>query len=447
VFAQDSWTPTPSWRLDYGLRYDLSTYELPASATVESVIPNGGATRDTDDIAPRFGFTWSPGGRGRTVVRGGAGMFYDKLVLAFPAVAAVTSGTRIGLTAPQGYTFELTEESVEAFIEEFGYDEFRAVLEDGLLFPEELVLRFSTDTSLDTPYTVQYNLGLERALGARAALRVNAVRTLGYHLARMRDLNPVVALDPPCADEDGNIDPTDLTCVGIPVHRDPTVGSIAAITTSGRSWYSALETGLSWRGPSSWAQLSYTWSKTLDTGPDPLKGGIYLPANSDDLLAEKGRSDHDRRHRVVLSGEGSLPWWNLRASVVAQYMTGAPFNVTTGLDENRDGINTDRPEGVGRNTGASTSLDAINEIRVEEGLEPVGSLDEPDFLQVDVRVTKALVAGTGRWSGEAYLQVFNLFDRFNAGPIEGRITSSSFGRPVGYIGPPRTIELGFRFGF
>ena len=44
-------------------------------------------------------------------------------------------------------------------------------------------------------------------------------------------------------------------------------------------------------------------------------------------------------------------------------------------------------------------------------------------------------------------EVFNLLDRYNAGPIEGRITSSSFGRPVGYIGPPRTIELGLRFGF
>jgi len=447
LFVQDSWTPTPAWRFDYGLRYDVSTYELPASARVESSIPNGGASRDTDDVAPRFGFTWSPGGRARTVVRGGAGVFYDKLVLAFPAVAAVTSGTRIGLTVPQGYTFELTEAAVEEFIAEFGYDAFRQIVENELDFPEELTLRFSTATELDTPYTVQYNLGFERQLGRNSALRVNALRVLGYHLPRMRDLNPVVAISPTCLDDAGLPAPEDLSCVGIPVHRDPTVGSIAAITTAGRSWYSALETGWRWRGATSWASVSYTWSKSLDTGPDPLKGGIYLPANSDDVFAEKARSDHDRRHRLVVAGEVPLPWLGMRASVVGQYMTGSPFNVTTGLDENRDGINTDRPEGVGRNSGADTPLDAVNAIRADEGLPPVTSVEEPDLLQVDLRLAVPLALRGGRIRGETFLQVFNLLDRFNGGPVEGRVTTSSFGRAVGYAGPPRTVELGLRLGF
>lgn len=447
VFAQDSWRPSEAWRFDYGFRYDVGSYRLPASARVDSAIPNGGADRDTDDIAPRLGFTWTPGGRGATVIRGGAGVFHDKLVLAFPAVAAVTSGTEIGLLFPQGLTFELTEEVVEQFIDQFGYDAFRDVVENDLVFPEDLTLRFSTATELETPYTVQYNLGLEQRLGRRSAIRANVVRTLGYHLPRMRDLNPVTSLSPPCRDDDGNVVPGDLSCVGIPVHRDPDVGSIAAITTTGRSWYSALETGYRWRGERSWASLSYTWSKALDTGPDPLKGGIYLPPDSDDLRSEKGRSDHDRRHRVVLSGEGPLPWWNLRGSIVAQYMSGAPFNVTTGLDENVDGINSDRPEGVGRNSGESTSLDAVNVIRAEEGLPPVEGLAEPSLLQVDVRLTWPFALRGGDNTGELFLQVFNLFDRFNGGAVEGRVTSRDFGRAVAQVGPPRTLEVGLRLGF
>ena len=54
----------------------------------------------TDNWAPRFGFTFTPTDDGRLLIRGGAGMFYDKLVLAFPAVSAVTSGTAIQLAVP-----------------------------------------------------------------------------------------------------------------------------------------------------------------------------------------------------------------------------------------------------------------------------------------------------------------------------------------------------------
>ncbi|HET9480560.1 MAG TPA: TonB-dependent receptor, partial [Candidatus Polarisedimenticolia bacterium] len=138
VFMQDSWQVAKSLNLNYGVRYDLSTFTLPASASVDSTIPNGGAGRDTNNIAPRFGFAWSPGEGNRTVVRGGAGVFYDKLALGFPAVAAITSGTRIGLSFPRGLTLELTEDVVE----QIGIDEVREVV----VFPPELTLRFSTGT-------------------------------------------------------------------------------------------------------------------------------------------------------------------------------------------------------------------------------------------------------------------------------------------------------------
>ena len=106
-----------------------------------------------------------------------------------------------------------------------------------------------------------------------------------------------------------------------------------------------------------------------------LKGGIYLPPDSDDLGAERGRSDSDRRHRLVLAAEGRLPWWGLRVSGVLEMATGSPFNVTTGGDENQDGIPTDRPAGLGRNTGADTPLDSVNALRAERGLAPLNNLE------------------------------------------------------------------------
>ncbi len=422
LFAQDTWQAHRNLTLNYGLRYDLSTYHLPESARVESSLPNGGAPIDTNNVAPRVGFTWTPLPGGRLVFRGGAGMFYDKLVLGFPAVAAITSGTEIGLLFPQGFTFEFTEDTVA----ELGMD----VIRPELFFPENLTLRFSTGTTLDTPYVNQFNLGAQWAVGAHGTMDVNAVRVLGYHLALMRDLNPVIG----------------KTIQGVPVHRDDTVGSIAAVVTEGRSWYSGLDLAWKWRSEGMWYTAAYTLSKAEDLGPDPLKGGVSLPPDSDDIPGEKGRSDADRRHRFVLSGQSLLPWWDLRASAVLQVASGTTFNVTTGRDENLDGFTNDRPRGVGRNTGAGTDLDAVNAVRAAALLPPVSHLEEPVFFQIDLRIAKPFLNAKGT-GGEAFVQVFNLMNRYNPGPIEGRAVSSHFGEAIGQVGPPRTIELGIKLDF
>lgn len=455
LFAQDRWQATPSLQLDYGVRYDVSTYTLPDEAAVDSTIPNGGASRDTDNIAPRFGFSYSPKNAENTVIRGGAGVFYDKIVLGFPAVAAITSGTEIGLFFPQGTTIEITEQLVE----ERGIEE---ILPE-LFFPDQLVLRFSTAPELETPYTVQLNLGFETAIGARSAFSANAIRAQGYHVPIMRDLNPVTGIVPfpgICPDMEIPFEEDDDT-VGLPCHnRDPARGSIAALTTDGRSWYTGLDLKFKHRGERGWFQASYTLSKAEDLGFDPLKDGFSLPP-TDDLSSEKGRADGDRRHRLVVSGDLPLGWMGLRASGVLQMSSGLPFNVTTGVDDNFDGSDNDRPDGVGRNTGEDTPLGPINALREEQndvfrGVAPgdpglllpeITSLDEPSFSQVDVRLYRPFEWNDGRGRGEVFLQVFNLFDRFNAGLIEGRAISRNFGEAISLAGPPRTIELGLRVGY
>lgn len=433
-FVQDSWHAGERLVLDYGLRYDLSTFRLPKGTSVPSFIPNGGADRDTDNLAPRFGFAFTPRPAGRLVLRGGAGVFYDKLVLGFPAVASITSGTQIGLLFPQGLALEINEEVVE----QVGIDAIKA----GLIFPPELILRFSTGTRLDTPYTVQYGLGAEWAVGTRGSFEAGVTRALGYHQALLRDLNPVTGLDP----------------VGVPQHRDGTVGSIAAIVTEGRSWYNGLKLDYHWRGKDSWCSASYTLSRAEDLGSDPLREGIWLPPDSDRIPDERARSDADRRHRLALVGESRLPWLGLRASGVVQLASAAPFNVTTGRDENHDGITTDRPAGVRRNTGSSTPLGPINATRQNANvlrqqvgllpLPPILSIPSPPRLaQIDLKISRPFAWGAHKGAGEFFVQVFNALDRWNGGPIEGRATSADFGLPIGQLGPPRTIEAGLKIGF
>jgi Carboxypeptidase regulatory-like domain/TonB dependent receptor-like, beta-barrel len=423
AFAQDSWQPSSSWVLDFGLRYDLDTYTLPKSASVRSTIPNGGAGRDTNNLAPRFGFTYTAGKNRDWVVRGGAGVFYNKTVLAFPAVAAITSNTQIGLIFPQGFLFELTEEAIA----QYGID----AIKPGLMFPDSLVLRFSTGTRLDSTQANLFNLGFEKGVRDKGVFSVNATRALTYHVPLMRDLNPVVG----------------KTLDGIPIHRDSTTGSIAAVTTDGRAWYTGVDVGWKWQDALGWYSVSYTWSKSVDTGPDPLKGGIYLPPNSDDISSERGPSDNDRRHRFVVAGDLGLGLGGLRISGVYQFASAIPFNVTTGTDDNLDGITSDRPPGIGRNTGTNTPLGPINAYRADNGLPPVQSLTAPTLSQLDLKLYRPFAAKQGKLGGQAFVQIFNVLNRYNGGLVEGRVLASNFGKVISYAGPPRTVELGLKLGF
>jgi len=436
LFAQDRWDVGAGLLLDYGLRYDVNSYTLPGR--VDSVIPNGNAQRDTDNIAPRFGFTYTPGKKGKWVIRGGAGIFYDKLVLGFPAAVAVTSGTSIALTFPGIFQTPFNES---------WFDTWTDRLLPIFIIPE-LALRFSSDTELETPFNVQYTLGFDRALGKHHAIRANVVHALGYNLPLMRDLNPVRGLFyiGTVCDENYN-DPTFETG-DLPCHLDdPTTGSIAAITTTGQSWYTGVDLRWRWQGENAWLSTSYTWADAEDLGPDPLKGDLYLPPDSDNLRGERARSDGARKHGLVLAGDLGLPWAGLRMSGVLRLSSGLPYNVTTGRDDNLDGLTTDRPEGVGRNSGKHTDLTVVNELRVEAGLPPVESLSEPSFSQIDLRLYRQFQFRGGRSRGEIYFQVINVLDQENPGLIEGRVLAGNFGGVIGLAGPPRSIELGLKFGY
>jgi hypothetical protein len=464
AFAQDGWQLGSRLLLDYGLRYDVSTFQLPATARVNTTIPNGGAVPDRNNVAPRLGFTYTGGSDRQWVVRGGGGVFYDKLALAFPAVAAVMSGTEIRLVPIQATTFPITESVVE---DPAKWSEIEKALTDPAspFKLDNLIMRFSTGTRLDTPRTVQWSLGLERRIGSRGSVQVEATRALGYNLPLMKDLNPVVAYKDPWFNEYVAQPDPELRYYYTPVHRDEAAGvpyeeqtgSIAAIVTEGRSWYEGLDVVWRWQGEGGWYTASYTLSRSEDMAPDPLKGGIYLPPDSDNLSGERGRSDADRLHRFVLSGEHALPWMGLRASGVIQLSSAAPFNVTTGQDDNLDGITTDRPVGVGRNTGEDTPPERINSLRERENelrrlrnqpeLSMVGSLHAPSFFQVDLRISKPFAAREMKTRGEMFLQVFNLFDRLNGGLVDGRVVSPTFGQVIGLAGPPRTLELGVRLAY
>jgi len=157
-----------------------------------------------------------------------------------------------------------------------------------------------------------------------------------------------------------------------------------------------------------------------------------LPADSHNLSPEWGRSLFDIRHRFVLAGTSDLPGaFRLGLMLVAN--SGLPFNITTGSDDNGDGVANDRPSGVTRNTGQG-----------------------PGFTQTDLRVSKIFnfykgpLNSDGDVSGfrkmELSLDAFNLFNHTNLANIIGQVSSPRFGQATSAL-PARTLQLSIRFNF
>ena len=138
-------------------------------------------------------------------------------------------------------------------------------------------------------------------------------------------------------------------------------------------------------------------------------------------MGDRGPASNDARHRVTTSGTIDLPW-DCHVSTVLTARTALPYNITTGRDDNRDGVTNDRPPGVGRNAArGSASFDA------------------------DVRVSKLIVLGRSRI--ELRAEVFNLTNASNWTNYQGnQLTTLTFGQPAG-SGPPRQLQLGARFDF
>jgi hypothetical protein len=213
---------------------------------------------------------------------------------------------------------------------------------------------------------------------------------------------------------------------------NPHFANIGRFEAVGDSWTNALTLSLNVR-PRAWghARVSYTLSKSMDTSGNAF---FSSPQDNLDIAGEKGPSDNDQRHRLMVSGTIGGVGRSLRRVLVGvefgyvvSYATGVPFNIVAGSDLNNDTNNNDRPAGITRNSGRQAATSSV-----------------------DVRASRAFRIA-GQQSIEALIEVFNAFNRVNILALNSTFGSgtaplSTFGQPT-LAGDPRQVQLGLRWKF
>ena len=364
-FIEDNIRLKPNFSLYAGLRYYWQNY----------------FHDDSDNFAPRISFAYSPTVKSKTVIRGGAGIFYDRTgpspigdLLHFNGVNLL----RFLVDSPPHYPVQPTDLS-------------------GV--PTSIV---TLDPRTHIPYTLQYSIGVERQVTAKTAFSAVYIGNRGIGVFRSIDANAPLP-----------------GSVARP-HAD--FGQVREMQSQGYLKGNALE--LTFRGKLNKyfsGQVQYTLSRT-----DNNSSGItFFPANSYDAAADWGRSDNNRLNKFdLLASTQAIKFFTL--GVALSLYSGKPVDITTGGDDNHDGIFNDRPGGVGRNTMPGPGL-----IDLDLNL----SHDFP--LSKRKKEVKVLSLS---------LNSFNVLNHPNYVTYIGALSSPLFGQPVA-AQPPRRMQLDVAFKF
>jgi Carboxypeptidase regulatory-like domain/TonB dependent receptor len=445
VYAQDTYRANTDLTLDLGLRYD-----------------NQSLSDSRKDLAPRVGFGWHPGSDARLSIRGGYGLYYTQLIANVVAGYLVSGldGLTTYTAAPgqTGFPTCLTggclpvsldprtlaasqlparDITIRAGLADFYRAQFAKYgLNFDLLpdYPEKLL----------NPKSQMGSIGAEREFGRGLFIGADYVHQHWDNLQRTVDLNAPSPFDRTAPGQVRTVAAANATRPILPANGG--VRQVSVLTNLGVSDYSGVTAEVSYRRREKvYAAVSYTLSKATNTS-EPDGNGIASNQGNIARLGEeeRGPSLLDQRHRAVITFRYQLPY-SMTAGTVTQLASARPFNATTGLDNNGDGANTDRPVIDGAVAGKSA-------------FRGTGTQDVSIFLEgrIKARARRTLLLR---------LEGFNVFNHANvlgrAQTIFGDTTTvnPTFGQLVAVgtatnaipalanIDSPRTFQLQVRFVF
>jgi hypothetical protein len=333
------------------------------------------------NFAPRLSFAYAPAAKGGTVIRGGAGFFFDRTGPSPISDLLHFNGVRLKRFILENPTYPVTAPELAGL-------------------PTSVVV---LDPRQRIPYTIQYGAGIEQQVNATSSISVNYMGSRGIDLFRSVDVNA-----PP---------PPEYFA-----RPNPSLGQERQLQSEGYQKRNALE--ISFRGrPVHYftGQAQYTLGKSYNN----TSGITYFPANSYFPGAEWSRSDNDQRNKFDLLGTLEAGKWFNFGTALSLY-SGKPVEVTTGNDDNHDGLAIDRPIGVPRN-----------------------SLHGPSYINLDFNLAHDIHLAKRKKEGPVAtisINSFNVLNHENDVTYIGVVSSPFFGRAVA-AQPPRRLQFDLEFKF
>lgn len=414
LFLQDDWNATPRLTINAGVRWDYETNQLnndyvtPANviAAVQSFVPSNYFTDGNDRpgfkkaFQPRLGFSYDLSGTGKTILFGGVGRYFDRVLYnsgldeRFRLQFAVRTFRFSADGAPRDGQPTLVWQ--DSYLSKAGLDGIIATGRSGN--PEVFLI----DNNTRPPVSDQFTVGLRHSFG-------NVVASLSY--LGVRSKNGLTFIF-------GNRRPENQECC----FAIPGFSNVLLSSDDKKAWYdsAALQIEKPFTSESKWgAQLTYTLGRAEEIGGDLFSLDYVTVADY-----PRHPTENDERHRLVATGIYQLPG-GFRASTFITLASGLGYTIA---DFSRGG--------------------SINDKRI---LLFAGRPDSTlAYKSVDLRLDKTFRL-SDRTAFEVTAQVFNVFNSDNFTGYDGFIPTlpdinANFGKP-NRADPARRLQFGASFRF
>ena len=468
LFVHDQYRVSPELTLSYGLRYEWFSVPTEAQGRISNLRQLTDPAPTVGDplfenpshlnFAPRVGVAWNVGGKGRTVLRSGFGIFYE-------SIRENIFGYRVRIQTP--------------------FTEVRTIIRPS--YPDPLggggrtgrPRQDSLEFELSTPYLMRYHLMLQQALAYDLVLRVGYYGSRGVHLTRVGDIN---IPDPISVSPDGR------PFFGLSPSPRPNsaLDAVRLTSTDANSVYNSLQIGLTRRWESGFQFLfNYTYGYSIDDASAYRREFTNSLAESPyyfDRTADRGLSNFHIAHNAVFQSTWDLPFSFSPGSVAGVLLNdwqtsgiltlsgGYPFSANVSFDiantRVREGDRPDLVPGADNNPvlgGPDRYFDvSAFQLQPEGHLGTLGrhSLIGPGFATLDVSASRTVDMGEDHQL-EFRLEVFNLLNHANFSHPQNRgagggviVFNNLNGIPVGNAATifattssSRQLQLGMRYTF